>query len=301
MPWHIGKSEDCPPSKPYAVIKDSDGSVAGCHETESKAKKQLAALYSSERKAMPQITALPIKAEQVGTAKWRVLAIPFGGPFKGRDMDGEFFSPKTDIKPHWFAERPVLWHHGMDETKDDPEDAIGTEGDLSKESDGWWADMWLDRGNRYWQQVSRMLAAGKVYGSSGALGHVVRKAPDGEILVWPHIEQTLTTIPANPFARIVPVKALRTAQAVRRLIARHALSGRRTDHWVVTNSTAGRKPCGPRSWSLPRNSPTRVICRPTASMRSSRRSPPSRHNSTSSKPTSAPRPLTSRSSRSKTG
>ena len=208
MPWHIGKSEDCPPSKPYAVIKDSDGSVAGCHETESKAKKQLAALYASERKAMPQITAMPIKAEQVGTAKWRVLAIPFGGPFKGRDMDGEFFSPKTDIKPHWFAERPVLWHHGMDETKDEPDDAIGTEGDLSKESDGWWAEMWLDRGNRYWQHVSRMLAAGKVYGSSGALGHVVRKASDGEILVWPHIEQTLTPTPANPFARVVPVKAM---------------------------------------------------------------------------------------------
>jgi hypothetical protein len=208
MPWHIGKSEDCPASKPYAVIKDSDGSVAGCHETESKAKKQLAALYSSERKAMPQITALPIKAEQVGTAKWRVLAIPFGGPFKGRDMDGEFFSPKTDIKPHWFAERPVLWHHGQDETKDEPDDTIGVEEDLAKESDGWWADMWLDRSNRYWQQVSRMLAAGKVYGSSGALHHIVRKAPDGEILVWPHIEQTLTTIPANPFARIVPVKAL---------------------------------------------------------------------------------------------
>jgi hypothetical protein len=208
MPWRIGKSDDCPPSKPYAVIKEDDGSVEGCHETEAAAKKQLAALYASERKAMPKITALPIKAEQVGTAKWRVLAIPFGGPFKGRDMDGEFFSPRTDIKPHWFTERPVLWHHGMDETKDEPDDAIGTEGDLSKEKDGWWAEMWLDRGNRYWQQVSRMLAAGKVYGSSGALGHVVRKSADGEILVWPHIEQTLTVTPSNPFARVVPVKAL---------------------------------------------------------------------------------------------
>lgn len=50
MPWHIGKSESCPSSKPYAVIKDSDGSVSGCHETEDKAKAQLAALHASESK-----------------------------------------------------------------------------------------------------------------------------------------------------------------------------------------------------------------------------------------------------------
>ena len=67
--------------------------------------------------------------------------------------------------------------------------------------------MWLERSNRYWQEVNALLVAGKVYGSSGALGHIVRKAPDGEILVWPHIEQTLTPTPANPFARVVPVKA----------------------------------------------------------------------------------------------
>lgn len=151
----------------------------------------------------------PIKAEQVGTAKWRVLAIPFGGPLEGKDLDGEFFSPRTDIKPHWFNERPVLWHHGMDETKVDSTDAIGTEGDLEKEADGWWAEMWLDRSSRYWREISSLLAAGKVYGSSGALGHVVRKDhKTGEILVWPHIEQTLTPTPANPFARVVPVKAL---------------------------------------------------------------------------------------------
>jgi HK97 family phage major capsid protein len=48
MPWHIGSSDGCPSSKPYAVIKDSDGSVAGCHATKDAAKKQLAALYASE-------------------------------------------------------------------------------------------------------------------------------------------------------------------------------------------------------------------------------------------------------------
>jgi len=85
---------------------------------------------------------------------------------------------------------------------------MGTEDDLEKLDDGWWATMWLDRSARYWSQVSALLAAGKVYGSSGALGHLVQKAKDGEILTWPHIEQTLTPTPANPFARVVPAKAV---------------------------------------------------------------------------------------------
>ena len=45
MPWHIGKHSDC---EGIAVIKDSDGTVAGCHETEDEAKAQMAALYANE-------------------------------------------------------------------------------------------------------------------------------------------------------------------------------------------------------------------------------------------------------------
>jgi len=88
------------------------------------------------------------------------------------------------------------------------DESLGTEDDLEKEKDGWWATVWLDRSNRYWEQISQWLADGKMYGSSGALGHLVKKAADGEILVWPHIEQTLTLTPANPFSRVVPTKAV---------------------------------------------------------------------------------------------
>lgn len=147
-----------------------------------------------------------LKAEQISNAKWRVLAIPFGGPFGGKDFDGEHFSPRTDIKHDWFPTRPVMWHHGSDAVIKD--ELLGTEDDLKLEDDGWWGTVWLDRSNRYWEQVNALLAAGKVYGSSGALGHLVQKATDGEILVWPHIEQTLTPTPANPFSRVVPAKAI---------------------------------------------------------------------------------------------
>ena len=49
MPYHVGKSKECPDSKPWAVIKDSDGKVMGCHATEADAKKQIQAININEK------------------------------------------------------------------------------------------------------------------------------------------------------------------------------------------------------------------------------------------------------------
>jgi hypothetical protein len=148
-----------------------------------------------------------LKAEQIGTAKWRVLAIPFGGPLKGgKDLDGEFFSERTDIKPHWFKERPVIFHHGQDPILGDAD--VGIEGELVKEKDGWWAPVWLERQNQYFARLNALIAAGKMYGSSGSMPHLVKvDRATGEILNWPHVEQTLTPTPANVFARVEASKA----------------------------------------------------------------------------------------------
>lgn len=48
MPWHIARSDRCPTSRPYAVIKDDDGAVQGCHPSRESAKRQLAALNAKE-------------------------------------------------------------------------------------------------------------------------------------------------------------------------------------------------------------------------------------------------------------
>lgn len=49
MPWHIEEQhESCPASEPWAVVKDDDGEVEGCHPSKGEAEAQLAALYASE-------------------------------------------------------------------------------------------------------------------------------------------------------------------------------------------------------------------------------------------------------------
>lgn len=149
-----------------------------------------------------------LKAEQVSSYKWRVLGIPYGGPFNGKDFDGEFFSPNTDIKPDWFDRRPLVWHHNLDQTmKADP--VLGTADDLEQQDDGWWSTLWLDRSHRYWEQVNALLQSGKIFGSSGSLPNFVKTDhKSGEILVWPYIEQTLTPTPSNVYSRVVPAKAI---------------------------------------------------------------------------------------------
>ena len=46
MPWHVSTNiEGC---SGYAVVKDDDGSIEGCHPTRTAANRQLAALHASE-------------------------------------------------------------------------------------------------------------------------------------------------------------------------------------------------------------------------------------------------------------
>lgn len=147
----------------------------------------------------------PVKASLVDDNHFRLLAIPFGGPFAGKDLDGEFFSKRTDIKPDWFSERPVLWHHGQDQYMTDT--VIGKATDLRQEEDGWWVDVWLKAGEQRAELVKRLASKAPLYGSSGTISYLRKATKAGEILTWPFVEQTLTTSPQNQFSIAKPAKA----------------------------------------------------------------------------------------------
>lgn len=147
-----------------------------------------------------------LKAQVIDEGHFRILAIPFGGPIQGGDLDGERFTPRTDIKPDWFPERPVLWHHGQDKFMGDR--VIGKATDLVLEEDGWWVDVWLKRGQKHAELVQKLSQKAPLYGSSGTIGYLKKTAPDGEILVWPYAEQTLTLTPSNQFSISAPAKAM---------------------------------------------------------------------------------------------
>lgn len=226
MPWHIEEGADgCPAEKPFAVIKDADGSVAGCHADEASARDQVAALYANEggkgEAVFLKASADEQRAWLNGEIPRRLLAYPFTGPLpggaKGLDMDAEYFDEATDIKPDWFPQRPLLWTHGLyprmgaDLTVIGKATNLGTAEGPSDEpdEDGWWVDVWLKAGEARARQIERLVArGGKLFGSVGTMPHMIRRGKAGHIDCWPYFEQSLTTSPQNTHSAFRSAKAL---------------------------------------------------------------------------------------------
>jgi hypothetical protein len=177
-----------------------------------------------------------LKAEPLDTSKldrWltgkmprRILVLPYGGTIpsekapRGVDIDGEWFSERTDLfdgRPALMAtrQRVVDWHHDNDPTGLMKGAMLGhIVMDETAEDDGLWADFWVNAGERR-KEMFRVLETrgASLYGSSQA----ARKAKDldtGEITVWPLVRHTITTSPQNRLAVVPPLKAILTAPSL---------------------------------------------------------------------------------------
>jgi hypothetical protein len=169
-----------------------------------------------------------MKATLLDDDAFRVLAIPFGGPIPsptaphGVDLEGEWFSVRTDIKPDWFRKREVDFHHGWDhEAKAIAAEMgvpykpvmgrtlIGEATDLELDEDeGWWVKVWLRAGEKRLKLVKALADHGaRLFGSSQPIARLVRTGKAGHIDVWPYWRQTLSTAPVNTYSRIMPLKA----------------------------------------------------------------------------------------------
>lgn len=175
-------------------------------------------------KSLIPIKAKPLDDDELtawfeGRVPRRLLAIPFGGPIPsqksslGVDLDGEWFSPRTDIYgSHEILrrerERPVDFHHSLDPTGMMGETIIGKSIlDPDPDEDGWWVDVWLKAGEKRLALIKRLVERGaQLFGSSQAAS---KKADldTGEILEWPFIIETLSTSPQNTYSVLRPAKA----------------------------------------------------------------------------------------------
>jgi len=141
-------------------------------------------------------------------ATYSVLGVPYGGPFDGRDSDGQYFSTNTDTWLMMGDEIPVTYYHGFgpDDPRDwqDPPVVIGSAKYVSNDTRGHWFDVKLDAGEPLANRITST-KADMVKASSGAVGHLVRASEDGELTTWPIGELALFDIndwrkPANDFA-----------------------------------------------------------------------------------------------------
>ncbi len=134
------------------------------------------------------------------------LAIPFGGPKAGKDLDGEDFGADTDLALDWFPQgRPMIYHHGLDGATKTQVQGRQVEHEIIDE--GVWARGQLDKSAKYHATVSKMVRDGKLFFSSGSMPHLVDVDKSGHIKRWPWVELSLTPTPANPFAAVHAVKS----------------------------------------------------------------------------------------------
>jgi len=133
--------------------------------------------------------------------------VPFGGPIKGRDMHGQFFSKNTDFALDLIpdGQRPLLYQHGLDKKLDTQ--VIGRWGVKRIDDGGVWVQAQLNARSEYINEIKELIDQDALGFSSGTMGHLVKvSSKTGEILKWALVELSLTPNPANPNAYIVPQK-----------------------------------------------------------------------------------------------
>ena len=147
----------------------------------------------------------PIKA--LGDGKIGGYLVRFGDP-KNTDLEGDFFSPESDLGVEDGSTLPVYYNHGMDGVLKTRKIGRGT---IKYDDAGAWLEAQLEMRDEYEQMIYDMAVEGKLGWSSGAAYHLVEKEQVGKawhIKTWPIAEASTTPTPAEPRNNVVPLKSL---------------------------------------------------------------------------------------------
>ncbi len=80
MPYKAKQDDRCPASKPWGVIKETDGALMGCHPSEEAAMEQVQALYANEPEARDDDEPIVVpdqpvdSVEQRSSSEWELRA-----------------------------------------------------------------------------------------------------------------------------------------------------------------------------------------------------------------------------------
>lgn len=78
VPWSVSKTDSCPASEPWAVIKDSTGKVVSCHDSEDSAQAHMRALYANEPDSRNAGQSQAFYACTADDGRWAVVLLPWG-------------------------------------------------------------------------------------------------------------------------------------------------------------------------------------------------------------------------------
>lgn len=212
MPYRLSENQLC-----VEIERNGEWETLECHESEEGARAHLTALNINVGHD-GGVSRYIIKAIMDGD-EWAldVLGAPYGGPNRGKDSHGEYFSPRTNFYEDKNAPLPlVAYYHGYTpegKPQGDPE-IIGSATKRWRDDLGLWFRVTLDKTSAFAKRVWESAQKGEARASSGVAGLMARTKPNGEITHWLIGELSVWDAtdnrrPANQYAVARPaVKAL---------------------------------------------------------------------------------------------
>lgn len=133
-----------------------------------------------------------MEVKALGDGKIGGYGVRYTGPAQ-KDLQGDYFTPETNLWIDHYPVVPVLYQHGQDSRMD-----IRVIGKAHARADpaGVWYEAQLNLRDKYEELIYKLVEDGKLGYSTGALGHLVRRETDGKLISWPVAEITLTPNPA---------------------------------------------------------------------------------------------------------
>lgn len=146
-------------------------------------------------------------AKALGNGKVGGYLVQFGDE-KQTDLEGDFFTDKTDFDLERSTKTSAYYNHGLDPTLKGRKLGMG---DMKVDEVGVWVEVQLDLRDDYEKAVYGMVKAGTLGWSSGTAPNLVERAKVGKsfrIDKWPlGLDASLTPTPAEPRNQAMTIKA----------------------------------------------------------------------------------------------
>lgn len=153
-----------------------------------------------------ELTAVKMLREENDGAVVGGHLLLWGNPGQ-KDLDGDYFTPETNLWLNEYKSVPAMFHHGLDAKIGLT--AIGKRLKAAKDDVGVWVEDWLDKSHKYWAFIEKLLKAGALYYSPGSAPHLVERETDGRLKSFAVVDDTLTPIPCQ--YRLRPVSEIQAS------------------------------------------------------------------------------------------
>ncbi len=115
-----------------------------------------------------------------------ILGLPYGGPMMGKDLHGEFLTPRTVTEKVIGDTIPTSYFHGLtpEGIRDKTPEFFEKAELVRVDEKGGWFRVKIDFAKKHANRILKSLENGTLRGSTGIAGNLRMAKPNGELTLW---------------------------------------------------------------------------------------------------------------------